>query len=323
MTLNRMLRLLLPVLLCLHAQVFAQTYPDRPIRIVIPFATAGFADIAGRTIAQAFTESLGVSVIPENRAGAGGMIGAEVVAKAAPDGYTLLLASNGPMTIGPALYPKVPYDPLRDFAPIGSLGVSPIVLVLHPALPAGNVKELIAVLKARPGKVSIASPGVGTSAHLAGELFQILSGTKMIHVPYKGSGPALTDLMGGQVEVAFDPLSSSINFIRSGKLRALAVTTGQRSPAMPEIPTLEEAGVPGYEASTYVALLAPAGTPRAIINKLNDAAQKALASAAIRDSFARFATVTSGGTPEQLGEFLKHDLAKWKRVIAEANVKAE
>ena len=323
MTIARLAWLFVNSLFFLHASAHAQGYPDKPIRIVIPFATGGFADIAGRTIAQAFTESLGVSVIPDNRAGAGGMIGAEAVAKAAPDGYTLLLASNGPMTIGPALYAKVPYDPIRDFAPISSLGVSPIVLLLHPSLPAKNVVELIALLKSRPGKVSIASPGVGTSAHLAGELFQILTGTKMIHVPYKGSGPALTDLMGGQVDVAFDPLSSAINFIKSGKLRGLAVTTDRRSPAMPDIPTLEEAGVQGYEASTFVALLAPAGTPRPIVNRLNEAALKALGATAIRESFAQFATVPTGGTPEQLGEFLRQDLAKWKKVIAASNVKPE
>lgn len=318
-----LLQLLLGMLLLGSASAHAQTYPDKPIRIVVPFATGGFADIAGRRIAQALSESLGVPVVVDNRAGAGGQIGADHVAKSAADGYTLLLGSNGPLTVGPALYPKVPYNPIKDFEPVVLLGATPITLLVHPTVPAANLKEFVAYLKANPGKVSVASPGVGTSSHLAGELFQIVTGTKMLHVPYKGSGPAMNDLVGGQVNSAFDPLSSSLSFAKSGKLRALAVTGDKRSPVLPEVPTMAEAGVQGYDASTFVALLAPAGTPRPIIDRLNAAANKALDSAAIRESFAQFATVPIGGTPEQLAEYIKQDLARWTKVISEANVKPE
>jgi len=201
--------------------------------------------------------------------------------------------------------------------------VSPIVLVVHPTVPATNLNELVAYLKANPGKISIASPGVGTSSHLAGELFQQLTGTRLLHVPYKGSGPVMTDLLAGQVRMAFDPLSSSLAHIKQGRLRAIAVTTETRAPSAPEIPTLDEAGVKGYEASTYAALLAPAGTPRAIIEKLNAACRKALASPEVVQSFAHFATVPTGGTPEQLAGYIKRDLDRWAKVIKEGNIKAE
>jgi tripartite-type tricarboxylate transporter receptor subunit TctC len=315
---------LVPALMGASGPAISQAaYPTKPIRIIVPFATGGFADTAGRKIGQALSELLGVPVLIENKAGAGGMIGADAVAKATPDGYTLLLGSNGPISVGPALYPNVPYQPLRDFVPIINLGVSPIVLEVHPSVPATNLTELIAYLKANPGKVTIASPGVGTSSHLAGELFQQLTGTKLVHVPYKGSGPAMIDLLGGQVKMAFDPLSSSIVFIKQGKLRAIAVTTEARSPSAPDIPTLDESGVKGYEASTYAALLAPAGTPPAIIEKLNAAARKALASPGVVDSFTQFATVPTGGSPEQLATYIKRDLDRWTKVIKEANIKPE
>ena len=274
-------------------------------------------------MSQSLSEILMVPVIVENKGGAGGMIGAEAVAKSPPDGYTLLLGSNGPLSVGPALYPNVPYQPLRDFAPIISLGVSPIVLVVNPSVPAKNMKELLVYLRANPGTVSIASPGVGTSSHLAGELFQQLTGTKLVHIPYKGSGPAMTDLLGGQVQMAFDPLSSSLPFIKQGKLRAIAVTTDTRSPSAPDIPTLDEVGVKGYEASTYVALLAPAGTPPEVIEKLNIASRKALATPAMTESFAQYATVPTGGSPEQLSAYIKRDLERWTKVIKEANIKPE
>jgi tripartite-type tricarboxylate transporter receptor subunit TctC len=263
------------------SSVLAQAYPDKPVKIVVPFAAGGFADTAGRRIAQALSENLGVPVVVENRAGAGGQIGADFVAKAAPDGYTLLLGSNGPLTVGPALYPRVPYNPLRDFELVVMLGISPIALLVHPSIPAATMKDFIAYLKTNPGRVTVASPGVGTSSHLAGELFQIVTGTRMIHVPYKGSGPAMTDVVGGQVNAAFDPLSSSLTFVKSGRLRALGVTGDRRSPAVPDVPTMTESGVTGYDASTFVALLAPAGTPPAVIARLNAAANKGLESAAV------------------------------------------
>jgi tripartite-type tricarboxylate transporter receptor subunit TctC len=318
-----LLKLLLATLTLGGSSAYAQSYPSKPIRIVVPFATGGFADIAGRRIAQELSQNLGVAVIVENRAGAGGQIGADHVAKSPADGYTLLLGSNGPLTVGPSLYDKVPYDPIKDFEPVILLGASPTTLLVNPSIPAANLKEFVAYLKANPGKVSVASPGIGTSSHLAGELFQIVTGTKMLHVPYKGSGPAMSDLVGGQVNAAFDPLSSSLALAKSGKLRALAVAGDKRAPALPDVPTMGEAGVAGYDASTFVALLAPAGTPRAIVAQLNAAAAKALESAAVKDSFAQFATLPLGGPPDQLTGYLKQDLAKWKKVIQTANVKPE
>jgi len=318
-------KLIFLTLLFIHGSIHGQTqsYPSKQIKIVVPFATGGIADMAGRRMSQSLSEILMVPVIVENKGGAGGMIGAEAVAKSPPDGYTLLLGSNGPLSVGPALYPNVPYQPLRDFAPIISLGVSPIVLVVNPSVPAKNLKELLVFLRANPGTISIASPGVGTSSHLAGELFQQLTGTKLVHIPYKGSGPAMTDLLGGQVQMAFDPLSSSLPFIKQGKLRAIAVTTDTRSPSAPDIPTLDEVGVKGYEASTYVALLAPAGTPPEVIEKLNIASRKALATPAMTESFAQYATVPTGGSPEQLSAYIKRDLDRWTKVIKEANIKPE
>jgi len=318
-------KLIFLTLLFIHGSIHGQTqsYPSKQIKIVVPFATGGIADMAGRRMSQSLSEILMVPVIVENKGGAGGMIGAEAVAKSPPDGYTLLLGSNGPLSVGPALYPNVPYQPLRDFAPIISLGVSPIVLVVNPSVPAKNLKELLVYLRANPGTISIASPGVGTSSHLAGELFQQLTGTKLVHIPYKGSGPAMTDLLGGQVQMAFDPLSSSLPFIKQGKLRAIAVTTDTRSPSAPDIPTLDEVGVKGYEASTYVALLAPAGTPPEVIEKLNIASRKALATPAMTESFAQYATVPTGGSPEQLSAYIKRDLDRWTKVIKEANIKPE
>jgi tripartite-type tricarboxylate transporter receptor subunit TctC len=318
-----LLKLLLATLALGSSSAYAQSYPAKPIRIVVPFATGGFADIAGRRIAQELSQNLGVAVIVENRAGAGGQIGADHVAKSPADGYTLLLGSNGPLTVGPSLYDKVPYDPIKDFEPVILLGASPTTLLVNPSLPAANLKEFVAYLKANPGKVSVASPGIGTSSHLAGELFQIVTGTKMLHVPYKGSGPAMSDLVGGQVNAAFDPLSSSLALAKSGKLRALAVAGDKRAPALPDVPTMGEAGVADYDASTFVALLAPAGTPRAIVAQLNAAAAKALESAAVKESFAQFATLPLGGPPDQLTGYLKQDLAKWKKVIQTANVKPE
>jgi len=301
----------------------AQTYPDKPIRIVAPFAPGGNVDITARAIGQALSEVLGATVVIDNRAGAAGLIGADLVAKSPPDGYTILLGSNGPLSIGPVLYPKIAYDAQKDFAAISMLSITPLAIVAHPSIPARNVKEFIALLKARPGKLTMASSGTGTSNHLAGELFQNMTGTKMIHVPYKGSGPALVDLIGGQVDLLFDQLSSSGPHIRAGKLRALAVTTEKRSPQFPELPTIDESGLKGYEASTFAALLAPAGTPKDIIARLNAAIQKALGSAFIKDRFAQLGSEPAGGTPEQFAAVLAKDSAKWAKVIRAAGIKLE
>jgi len=317
---SKLPHLLLVALCALQGVASAQNYPDKPIRLVVPFAPGGFADLAGRKIAQVISPKLNVPVVVDNKAGAGGIIGADFVAKAPHDGYTLLLGSNGPISVGPSLYPNVMYNPLKDFAPIINLGVSPITLVVNPSVPARTVGELVAYLKANPGKITVASPGVGTSSHLAAELFQIMTGTKMIHVPYKGSGPSMAGLVAGQTAVAFDPLSSCLPLIKTGKLRALAVTTQHRAPSLPDVPTMDQAGLKGYEASTYVALLAPAGTPQPIIDKLNTVVAEGLRSEDVKSSFAQFATVPLGGTSAELSAYLKSDLEKWAKVIKQAHI---
>jgi len=265
---------------------FAQGYPEKPVRIIAPFPPGGNVDIHARVIAAGLTEIFGQTVIVDNRGGAGGMIGAEAAAKAPPDGYTLLLGSNGSVSIGPLLYSKAAYESLRDFAPISLLSISPMTFAVHPSTPAKNVKELIALLKARPGKVTMATAGTGTSNHLTGELFQGLTGTKMVHVPYKGSGPALVDVLGGQVDLIVDQVASSIPHIRAGKLRPIAVTTDKRAAVMPDVPTFDEAGLKGYEANTYAGLLAPAGTPKDVLAKLNAATLRVLGTNATKERFA-------------------------------------
>jgi tripartite-type tricarboxylate transporter receptor subunit TctC len=305
------------------AAASAQGYPEKPLRIIAPFPPGGNVDIHARVIAAGLAEVLGQTVLVDNRGGAGGMIGAEAVAKAPPDGYTLLLGSNGPVSIGPLLYSKAAYEPLRDFAPITLLSVSPMTFALHPSIPAKNVKELIALLKARPGKVTMATAGTGTSNHLAGELFQSMTGTKMVHVPYKGSGPALVDVLGGQVDLIIDQVASSIAHIRAGKLRPIAVTTDKRATVMPDVPTFDEAGLKGYEASTYAALLAPANTPKDVVAKLNAATLRVLGTNATKERFAQMGAEPAGNSSEQFAAFLKQDVAKWAKVIKEGNIKVE
>ena len=256
----------------------AQTYPTKPIRIVVPFPAGGTTDVLARAAAQKLTESLGQPAVVDNRPGAGGNIGAELVAKSPPDGYTLLMGTVGTHAINPSLYPKMPYDHVKDFAPVILVAGVPNVLVINPALPVNSVQELIAYAKANPGKLNFASSGNGTSIHLSGELFKTMAGVQMTHVPYKGSAPALQDLVGGQVQLMFDNLPSSLALIKGGKLKALAVTSSARAAALPDVPTLAESGLPGFEASSWFGLLAPAGTPQPIILKVNGDVAKWLAS---------------------------------------------
>jgi tripartite-type tricarboxylate transporter receptor subunit TctC len=246
-----------------------------------------------------------------------------MVAKAAPDGYTLLMGSNSTVSVAPALYPKNPYDPVRDFAPVSLVSEVPFVLVLHPSVPAKTAKELIALAKTKPGRMTMASAGTGSSNHLVGELFQSMTGTKLTHVPYKGSGPALVDLMGGQVDMHFDQLPSAIGYIKGGKIKALAVTTQKRAAELPQVPTLAESGVRAFDASGITGVLAPANTPRAIIDRLNAAALKVLALPATKERFASFGAVAIPGTPEAFAAFIKEDFAKWSKVVKDANIKVE
>ena len=318
--------LCLPWVLILSAFAAASAcaaYPEKPVRIIVPYPPGGNIDITARALGPALSEALGVQIVVANRAGAGGIIGSELAAKSAPDGYTLLLGSTGTLTTAPALYPKLGYDPVKDFATTSLVSVVPLVLVVHPSVPARSVKEFVALLKSRPGRITMASAGNGTTNHLGGELFQSVTGTRMIHVPYKGSGPALVDLMGGQVDVHFDQLSSAIGAIQAGKLRALAVTTLKRSAQMPEVPTIDESGVPGFDASTFTGIVLPAATPRDVVTRLHGALVKVLRTRATRDSFARFGAETLESTPEEFARFVRDDLAKWSKVIREAGIKLE
>jgi tripartite-type tricarboxylate transporter receptor subunit TctC len=315
--------LLLMASLSAAAPAVLAAYPEKPIRIIVPYPPGGNIDITARAIAPGLTEALGQQVVIDNRGGAGGTIGSEIAAKSAPDGYTLLLGSTGTLTNAPALYPKLGYDPVKDFATTSMVSIVPLVMESHPSVPAHTVKEFIALAKSRPGRITMASAGSGSSNHLAGELFQNMTGTKLIHVPYKGSGPALIDMIGGQVDVFFDQLSSSIGHIQSGKLRAIAVTTLKRTAALPDVPTVSESGVPGFDASTVTGIVLPAATPRDIVLKVHGALIKVLRLKATHDSFAHFGAETLESTPEEFTRFIREDLAKWSKVIREAGIKLE
>ena len=319
--------LLLPLLTAAIAmanmQANAQSYPTRPIRIVVPFAPGGNIDITARAIAPGLGETLGQTIVVDNRSGAGGIIGTDLVAKSTPDGYNLVLASSGTVTVAPSLYTKMPYDPLKDLTPVLLLSYVPIVLVVNPALPAKTIKEFIALAKSRTGKMSMASGGNGTSNHLAGELFQLETGAKFVHVPYKGAGPAAIDLIGGQVDMLFDQLSASSNYIKSGRLRALVVAGEKRNAVIPDVPTLSESGLKNCDAGTFTALMGPAKLPAGIVSILNTAANKTLAMPATRERFSSVGADILGGTPAQLDTNLRQELAMWTRVAKAANIRLD
>jgi len=298
-------------------------YPERPIRVLVPFPAGGNVDISARTVAPGMSAQLGQSVIVDNRGGAHGTIAAEIVQKAAHDGYTLMLTSSGMLAIAPALGQKLTYDVVKDFIPVGAINNVPLLMVVHPSSPGKSLREFIASAKSRPGRIAMATNGPGSTPDLAGALFQNLTGTKLIAVPYKGSGPAEIDLAGGQIEVYFDQLSAAIGFVNSGKTRALAVLAKARVPQLPDVPTIAEAGVPGCEASTFTGLLAPAGTPREIIKRLNAAVNSALRTTAVKDNFARLAAQTLEGTPEDLARLMRDETAKWTRVVRDAGIKTD
>jgi len=303
----------------LPAGLAAQGYPDRPIRMVVPYPPGGAADLIGRILGKKLAEYLGQQVIVDNRPGGGQIIGTEIVAKAAPDGYTLFQASvtHG---INPGLVPKLPYDSVKDFSPISLLATSPLVLVVHPSVPVKSIKELIALAKSRPGQLNYASSGNGSGGHLATELFRDMTHINVVHVPYKGAGPALTDLIAGQVQLMITSPLAAVPYAKNGKLRLLGVSSKKRSPAMPDVPAIAEI-VPGYEATLWYAFLAPAGTPGDVISKVNAATQKALASPDVRELFSRSGVDAQGSTPEQLGKHIRDEIEKWRRVIRAAGIK--
>ncbi len=301
----------------------AQSFPDRSITMIVPFAAGGSTDVVARIVAQKMSEDLGQQVIVQNVAGAGGNLGADNVARAEPDGYTILMGTVATHALNPLILKSTPYDAEKDFAPISLLVVVPNVLVVNPELPAKNVQELIALLKADPDKYSYASSGNGTPLHLSGELFKSMAGVDMQHIPYKGAGPALNDVIGNQVPIMFDNLPSSSSHIKAGTLRALAVTTAERAPSFPDVPTIAESGIPGYETYTWNALFAPAKTPADVVSRLNASANKALIDPVVAGRMKEFSATIVGSTPEELGAHVKAELAKWKPVVDGAHIQIE
>jgi tripartite-type tricarboxylate transporter receptor subunit TctC len=301
----------------------AQDYPNRPITLVIPFAPGGSTSIVGRGIAEKMSELLGEKIVIDNRPGAGGTVGTKAVAKSDPDGYTLVLGYTGTLAIGPSLYKKAGYDPRKDFAPIGMIGNAPNSLVVHPSVPAKSVAELIAYAKQNPGKVSFGSAGAGTASHITGEYFARSAGISLVHIPYKGTGPALVDLIGGHIPMAFAPIPASHANVSAGTLRALAVTSSTRSGLLPEVPTIAEAGLPGFDASLYYGLAAPVGTPRPIIDKLNKALRDALASDEVKKQLSNDGTEITPGTPEDYADFIDKDEKKWSQLVKASGVEQE
>ncbi len=300
----------------------AQNYPSKPVTIVVPFSPGGATDIMARTLAEPLGKRLGQPVIVENRTGAGTMIASEHVSKATPDGHTLLLAASS-LGIAPSLYSKVNYDPVKDFTPISLVASVVHVLSVHPSVPAKNVSELIAWVKANPTKANYGSVGAGTSTHLESELFATMAGVKMQHIPYKGSAPALMDLVGGNLPIMFDAYASSGPFIRENKIRLLAVTTAQRSKLLPDVPTVAESGLPGYEAMPWLGLVAPVGTPNAVVNKVHAELMEVLKDAAVQEKFRSLGLDIIGNKPAEFADFIKKDIVKWAKVVKDSGAKAD
>ena len=303
----------------LHA-AHAQEFPARPVRIVVPWPPSGNVDITARTVAPAFSEALGQQVLVENLAGAGGRIGTAAVIKAPADGYTLLLGSSGTVTSGPAVFKSLGYDPLKDLAAIGPIQSVPIVLTAAPKTPVSSYEEFVAYARSKPGQVSIASAGNGSSNHLAIELFMRKANLKLLHIPYKGSGPAITDLLGSQVESMMDQMTASIEHIRNGRIKALALSSLSRSPLLPNVPTLDELGVTGYEASTFTGIFAPAGIPPAAAAKLSGALRKALAVASVRERYRSMGVDVMDMSQAEFAAYVRADFEKWRSIAREGNI---
>jgi tripartite-type tricarboxylate transporter receptor subunit TctC len=302
---------------------FGQAYPAKPIHFVVPYPAGGPLDTVARLLGQKVSESLHQPVVVENKPGAGGNIGADSVAKATPDGYTILMGAVATHAINPTLYRNIPYDPVKDFAPVTEVAWTPNVLVVNPSLPVSNVKEFIAYAKAHPGELNFGSGSTGSAGHLAGELFKTMAGVKMVHVPYKGAGPAMQDLIGGQIQLMFDNLASSLGQIRAGKVRALAVTTARRSTLAPDLPTIAESGLPGFDISTWFGIFAPGGTPQPVVQRLHDAFVDALHAPDVQATMKKMGAEPVGNTPAQFADYIRAEAAKYAKVIQASGAKVD
>jgi len=315
--------LLVVILLCAATYATAQQYPAKPIRIVVPFPAGGIADLFARIIGQKFNEAWGQPVVVDNRPGAGGNIGAEIVAKSPADGYTLVMGSIGTHSVNVSLFSKLAYDPIRDFAPVALVMEAEGLLVLHPSVPVKTVKELIALAKARPGQVAYASAGYGTAGHLSGELFKSMAKVDLVHVPYKGNVPAITDLIAGQTSLLFATMPTVLPQVQAGRLKALAVTSSVRSPAAPELPTIAEAALPGYSVTNWIGIFAPAGTPRDAVSKLNGEIIRIMQAPDIQKRLANEGAKFTPWTPDEFTAFVKAEIAKWAKVVKEAGIRVD
>jgi tripartite-type tricarboxylate transporter receptor subunit TctC len=317
-----MRRLFALALLLAFCTPAAAEYPDHPVRLIIPFPPGGSNDVVGRLVAKQLSVKLGAQVFVDNRGGAGGVLGTEAAAVAPPDGYTLLIISLA-HAVNPSLYPKLTYDPIKSFAPISILATGPNVLVVNPELPVKDVKELLALARQKPGELDYASAGVGSFQHLGGELFKLTAGVNLQHVPYKGGGPAMQDVIAGHVKVMFSSLVQTTPFIKSGALRALGTGGAKRNPVLPDVPTIAEAGVPGYVSDNWWGIMAPAGTPQPIVDKVYAAAQEALKAPELQEAFAREGAASIAMSTAEFQKYIENEIAKWARVVKEGNIKAQ
>ena len=300
----------------------AQVYPDRPLRLIVPYAPGGGTDLTSRLIGRQLTTSINQQVIVDNRAGGASNVGCEIAARSAPDGYTLLMAGIS-FSINVSIFPKLSYDPLKDFDPVSLVATVPLIVVVHPSVPATSIRELIALAKAKPGTLNYGSGGTGTANHIAGELFKFMTATDIVHVPYKGGGPALADIVGGQIQLLFNTMTSTVGFMNTGKLRALAVTGKERSPAVPNLPTVIEAGIPGYDVGAWFGIVVPRGTPRARVNVLNSEIVRITRLPEAREQFAAQGAEAIGSTPEAFGKHLRVEIDKWAKVAKAAKLRAD
>jgi len=305
------------------AAVFAQPYPAKPIRIVVPYPAGGTSDILARSVGQKLSEVWGQPVVVDNKPGANGNVGAEIVAKATPDGYTLLLADIGSLAISPSVYPTLPFDPTKDFAPVTMVAYSPHILVVHPSVPAATVKELIALAKAKPGKLNFAISGVGGAPHLAGVDFALRTGVDWVYIPYKGGAQAIADVAGGQADVTLNGMLATYPLVKGDKLKLLAVSSAKRMSAIPEVPTIAESGVPGFESGSWQGVIAPAGTPPDVVAKLNGEIARILGTQEMRDNLGKQGAEVRTTTPDEFGAFIRTEKARWAKVVKDANVKID